>query len=175
MSRQSGRTQLTDFFFKPAIPKEGVLPPIFFEAHILGVSDSSAAQWDAKMDMGRADPTYFYQSHQRTVGISFACFAMNQIEHVENYENLKQLKNLTLPIYASGLGRYNAPHCVFKIGKLLSGYAIINTVDTNWTAEVTWYDEKPIYTEVDVSLTVIANAEGKRVDYSNGNYNYFGV
>lgn len=161
------------FFFQPALPGEGLKTKIFFEAHITSLTDASSPDWSSHKDMGRADSTMMYSGVNRNISISFMVVSTGEREHRENYERLTKLGNMTYPIYKSGLG-YNATHVFYQIGSHLSGYGIITSVDYAWNGETPWVNGRPVITEVGMGIKVLGDKTGKRPNYSNGNYDYFG-
>lgn len=154
------------FFFHRYDPGVGAMDQnewkLKFEAHITTISDSSSPSWNSSYDMGRADATWFYAGMNRTVNVSFQLIAMNKDEHYNNHEKLlARLGKLTYPIYKSGLG-YNAPHVYFQIGGLYKGIGLLTSLNYNWNGDAVWIDNRPIYTEVSLTLQILADGEGKR-------------
>lgn len=164
------------FFFQPAIPGRGIDPndKIVFEAHITAVNTSAAPSWNRTNDSGRPDPKVFYGSYNGSFNCSFMVVSTNRDEHTENYENLRRLAILTNPITVPGLG-YVAPHVKFRVADLISAYGYVENVDYSWNGEGVWIDGKPIVTEVNISIPILTNGQGKRPNYQDGDYNYFGV
>jgi len=76
---------------------------------------------------------------------------------------------MTYPIYKGGYG-YNAPHVLFQIGGIVKGYGIITSLTYDWQPEYPWIADKkshnirPIYTDVSLSIKVLANRFGQRPD-----------
>jgi hypothetical protein len=172
-NRPRGGFNGDSFFFRPAIPGEGLKDKITFYAHIASVRDSSSPNWGTYQDAGRADPVVMYNSLNRSIGVSFLIYATDAKEHDRNYELMKKLGNLTYPIVKAGSG-YNAPHVFFKIGKLLTGYGVITSLDYDWSGEQPWIDERPLITDASIGIMVLGDRLGNRPRYNNGKYEYFG-
>lgn len=150
------------FYFKRYDPGEGEVYDIQFEAHITDISDSSNPSWSENFDMGRGDPTMMYTSMNRTLNVSFQVIGMNKEEHRDNHEiKLARLGKLTYPIYKAGLG-YNASHVFYKIGALYAGYGVLSSVNYQWNGDSVWIENRPIYTDVSISIRVLADALGNR-------------
>ena len=150
------------FYFKRYDPGAGEVYDIKFEAHITDISDSSNPNWSEYYNMGRGDPTLMYSGMNRSLNISFKVIALNKEEHINNHEVLlARLGKLTYPLYKSGLG-YNGSHVFFKIGGLYEGFGVLTSVNYNWTNENVWIENRPIYTDVSVSIRVLADSQGKR-------------
>lgn len=175
MARPRGGLGPDLFFFKPAIPGEGLKPKIVFEAHIIGITDASSPGWNENYDMGRADPVMTYGGMSRSISISFVVVATEPTELAQNYYKLRQLANLTYPIYKRGKG-YNAPHIFYNIGYHLSGYGILSSIDFAWQGENPWIGQplRPVLTEVNLGIKVLGDPSGKRPEYQGGAYDYFG-
>lgn len=153
------------FFFWRHDPGKGPLSEntwkLKFDAHISQLNESSNPNWAENFDMGRADPKMFYTSTSRTVNINFFLIAMNEDEQKENKRILGNLGLCTYPIYKSGNG-YNGPHIQFQIGNHLAGYGIITNLDHNWSPDHPWIKQQPIYTEVNLSIKILADIDGNR-------------
>lgn len=135
---------------------------IMFEAHITNISDSSSPNWSENFDMGRADPTVFYSSMNRTLTVDFKVVAVNSEEQYDNHENkLAKLGKLTYPLYKSGNG-YNAPHIYFQIGDLYKGYGILTSVNYSWNNESVWIEGRPIVTDASLSIRILGDSIGNR-------------
>lgn len=141
-----------------------------FEAHIMSLSDSSNPSYSENFDMGRADPKVFYSSVNRQISLSFFLVGMNKDEHTHNHEVLlARLGRMTYPIYQSGNG-YNSPHVLFQIGKLVKGYGVITSLTYDWKPEYPWVEQRPLYTDVSMTIKVLANSTGER---PNAKKHYF--
>lgn len=183
-ARPRGGLKPDQFFFQGYKPGTGKMTnlKIIFEAHIVGLTDTSNPSWNENFDMGRADPTMTYGSMHRSINVSYIVVAVNSIdadEHEANYNKLSQLGTLTYPIYKSRLG-YNAPHVFFQIGDLLSGIGVLSSLDYNWTPDTPWIEDKqqklrPLFTEVNMGINVLTDAKGNRPEFGDGDYKYFGV
>jgi hypothetical protein len=175
MSRPRGGLGEEQFYFRPAIPGGVLKEKIVFEAHIIGLTDSSSPGWDENFDMGRADPVMTYRSMARNINISFVVVAVDTDEQSQNYLKLRNLANLTYPIYESNKG-YNAPHVYYGIGYHLRGYGILTSLDFNWSGDQPWVDQpqRPLITEVSLNIRVLGDDTGLRPEYQKGEYNYFG-
>lgn len=162
-----------DFYFYRHDPGVGPVDSskLKFEAHITSLQDSSSPQWNEYFDMGRADPKVMYGSANRSVNVSFVVIGLNKKEHKDNHDNLlAKLGRMTYPIYESGTG-YNAPHVKFQIGKLIKGYGVITSLTFDWQPDYPWAtDNRPLYTDVSLSIKVLANSLGNR---PNAAYRYF--
>tara|TARA_R110000822_G_scaffold128195_16_gene263932 strand:- start:3938 stop:4498 length:561 start_codon:yes stop_codon:yes gene_type:complete len=180
--RSKKRSQVEEFYFQSLIPGKSLgaeSVKLDFEAHIVGLTDTSTPSWNADYDMGRADPVVFYGSFSRSVTVSFMVVAVNKEEHRLNYESLRKLGTFTYPIHQGGSG-YNAPHVMYKIGDLLHGIGVITSLDYTWNTEIPWIaDDKdkrrPLITEVGMGIQVLTDGYGKRPDYNKAGYNYFGT
>jgi len=135
-----------------------------FEAHITSINDSSSPSYNENFDMGRADPKVFYASANRTLNVSFFVVALNDREHEDNHDFLlARLGRMTYPIYQDGNG-YNSPHVLFQIGKLHKGYGVITSLTYDWKPEFGWKEQRPLYTDVNLTIKILANSLGKRPD-----------
>jgi hypothetical protein len=135
-----------------------------FEAHITSWSDSSSPNWTDNYDMGRADAKVQYQSVTREVRLSIFLVAMNKEEHRNNHDFLlANLGKMTYPIYVSGNG-FAGSHVYFKIGNVIESYGIITSLQYDWKPEYPIVDFRPIYTDISLSIRVLANGDGKRPD-----------
>lgn len=135
-----------------------------FEAHITALSDSSNPSYSEFFDMGRADPKVFYAGANRTWNVSFFVVGMNKIEHDKNHDFLlARLGRMTYPIYEGGSG-YNSPHVYFKIGNLVQSYGIIQSLTYDWKPEYPWKEKRPLYTDVSLTIKILANSLGERPD-----------
>ena len=176
MARPRGGLGGDLFYFKPALPGEGLKDKIVFEAHIVGLVDSSSPGWNEDFEMGRADPVMTYRNMSRSISLSFLVAAVTKAEHQENYLKLRNLATLTYPIYERGKG-YNAPHVFYGIGYHLRGYGIISSIDFNWDTQLPWVGSgtpRPLVTEVNMNIKVLGDDSGNRPEYQGGDHNYFG-
>ena len=154
------------FFFWRHDPGKGPLSAnewkLQFEAHITGLTDSSAPSYNTNYDMGRADPKVFYSGYQRTINLSFMVIALNEDEHIENFDLLEKLAKMTMPIYQSGNG-YSSPHVFYQIGSTLGGYGVITNHDLNLNpVDYPWISNRPVYKEVNMSIMMLADINGQR-------------
>jgi hypothetical protein len=153
------------FYFHRHDPGKGPLKEadwkLKFEAHITAISDSTSPGWQEYFDMGRPDPKVFYGSFSRQVNISFLVLTTEKKELEENHLILNKLATLTYPIYKPGQG-YNAPHVKFQIGNLLSGFGVVTSLDFSWEPETPWVEHRPIYTNVDLGIKILADVRGNR-------------
>lgn len=164
------RTELKPelFYFHRHDPGVGALSAqgwkLEFEAHITSFNDTSSPSWNENYDMGRADPKVFYANTSRNVTIGFVVVALNADEHKNNHDVLlARLGRMTYPIYKQGLG-YNGPHVLFQVGKVIKGYGVITNLSYDWQPDTPWVDGRPLYTDVNISIKVLANSQGKRPD-----------
>lgn len=135
-----------------------------FEAHIVSINDSSSPSYNENFDMGRADPKVFYAGASRNITLSFFVVALNEEEHRNNHDFLlARLGRMTYPITQTGTG-YNSPHISFQIGKLIKGYGVITSLTYDWNADTPWIENRPLYTDVNLSIKVLANSLGRRPD-----------
>jgi hypothetical protein len=135
-----------------------------FEAHIVSVNDTSSPSYSEFFDMGRADPKVFYAGANRQLQISFFLVGFNEEEHKNNHDFLlARLGRMTYPIYQPGLG-YNSPHCLIQIGKLFKGYGVITNLTYDWKGENQWIENRPLYTDVNMTIKILANSVGYRPD-----------
>lgn len=156
------------FYFWRADPGTGLLKAedwkLQFEAHITNINDTSSPSYGEFFDMGRADPKVLYSGASRNISVSFFVVALNDREHTENHDTkLARLGRMTYPIYQQGNG-YNSPHVLFQIGKLIKGYGVLTNVTYNWEPDWPWKDGRPLYTDVNLSIKMLANSIGKRPD-----------
>lgn len=159
------------FYFWRHDPGEGALKEdewkLEFEAHITNINDTSSPSYNEYFDMGRADPKVFYGGASRNLSVSFFVVGLTDREHNNNHDFLlARLGRMTYPIYQDGLG-YNSPHVLFQIGKLTKGYGVITNLTYNWEPDWPWKDGRPLYTDVNLSIKVLANSLGKRPDASS--------
>lgn len=141
-----------------------------FEAHITDISDSSSPSWNETFDMGRADPKVFYGGMNRSVNVNFFVVAVNEDEHYHNHEVLlARLGRLTYPLYQTGVG-YNAPHVYYQIGRLMKGFGIITSLNYSWDSETPWLENRPLITNVALTIRVLADPTGKRPDVDKSWY-----
>lgn len=173
MARPRSDLKREHFYFWRHDPGQGPLSEsewkLKFEAHITSIDDSSSPSWNEYFDMGRADPKVFYGSYSRNYNINFMVIALNQQEHEDNYNNLAKLGKCTMPIYQSGYG-YNAPHILFQIGNLVKGYGIITNLTYNWNGDTPWVQEMPLYTDVNLSIKILADPVGIRPNANKSRY-----
>ena len=132
-----------------------------FEAHITNIHHSSSPSWTSNFDMGRADPKVFYQSVNETVSVNFLVVALNEQEHKDNQVQLAKLGILTRPIYKAGQG-YNGVHVFYSIGSVGKGYGVIQNLDYDWNSDSPWKLDRPIYTDVSLTIMKLADGDGKR-------------
>jgi hypothetical protein len=132
-----------------------------FEAHITNIHHSSSPSWTSNFDMGRADPKVFYQSVNETVSVNFLVVALNEQEHKDNQVQLAKLGILTRPIYKAGQG-YNGVHVFYSIGSVGKGYGVITSLDYDWNSDSPWKLDRPIYTDVSLTIMKLADGDGKR-------------
>lgn len=154
------------FYFHRHDPGTGPLSSndwkLTFEAHIVSLSDSSNPSYNENFDMGRADPKVFYGGANRTFNVGFFVVATNREEHEHNHDFLlARLGRMTYPIYQAGLG-YNSPHVLFQVGKLIKAYGVITSLNYDWKPEYPWVEQRPLYTDVNLSIKILANSQGKR-------------
>lgn len=171
MPRPRNQFPKENFYFWRYDPGKGQLDEkewkLKFEAHITSLNDSSNPSYSENFDMGRADPKVFYQSANRQINLGFFVVALNEEEHRNNHEFLlARLGRLTYPIYQNGQG-YNSPHIYFQIGNLHKGYGIITSLTYDWKPEYPWVDMRPLYTDVNLTIKVLANSIGIRPDASS--------
>lgn len=135
-----------------------------FEAHITSLNDSSNPSYNEFFDMGRADPKVFYSGANRQVNVSFFVVGMNETEHKNNHDFLlARLGRMTYPIYKGGYG-YNSPHVYFQVGALIKSYGVITSLTYDWKPEYPWKDRRPLYTDVSMTIKILANSLGDRPD-----------
>lgn len=168
MARPRSNFDKASFYFHRCDPGKGPLNEnewkLTFEAHITSINDSSNPSYNENFDMGRADPKVFYAGANRQYTVSFFVIATNKNEHFDNHEKLlAKLGRMTYPIYSPGSG-YNSPHVQFKIGNLVKGYGVITSLTYDWKPEYPWMDGRPIYTDVNLTIKVLANSLGVRPD-----------
>lgn len=141
-----------------------------FEAHITSLSDSSSPSWNETFDAGRADPKVFYAGMNRSISVGFVVVATNEDEHWHNHEVLlARLGRLTYPLYQDTIG-YNAPHVFYQIGRLMKGYGIITSLNFDWRPESPWIENRPILTDVSLTIRVLADGAGKRPHVDKSSY-----
>lgn len=141
-----------------------------FEAHITDISDSSSPQWNDNYDMGRADPKVFYGGMSRSININFFVVAVNEDEHWHNHEVLlARLGKMTYPIYQSGVG-FNGTHVYYQIGKLIKGYGVITSLNYSWDSDTPWADNRPLITNVAITIKHLADSIGQRPDADKARY-----
>ena len=161
------------FYFWRHDPGKGALSKqewqLQFEAHITGINDNSSPTWNEYFDMGRADPKVFFGGASRSIQITFVVVALDDREHKENYENLSKLGRMTYPIYQSGTG-YNAPMLLYQVGNLLTGYGVITNLSYDWNPDYPWIKNIPLYTDVNLTIKVLANKLGERPNAKNEDY-----
>lgn len=177
MARPRSEFTKDNFYFHRYDPGVGALSEkewkLEFEAHITSLQDTSSPNYSEYYDMGRADPKMFYAGASRQINLSFFVVAMDKEEHERNHDFLlSRLGNCTYPVYKAGTG-YNSPHVLFSIGKLIKGYGIITSLTYDWKPEYPTIGLRPIYTDVSMTIKLLANAFGKRPDanlayYQNG-------
>jgi len=156
------------FYFWRHDPGTGALSQqewkLQFEAHITSLNDTSSPQWSEYYDMGRPDPKVMYESTSRNITVGFIVVALNKEEHENNHEVLlARLGRMTYPIFKSGLG-YNGPHVLFQIGKLIKGYGVITNLSYDWQPDYPWVENRPLYTDVNLTIRMLANTRGQRPD-----------
>ncbi len=178
------RSQITEFYFKAVLPGEALditstKHKLVFDAHIIGLTDSSSPSWNADYDMGRADPVMLYGSFARSLTISYLVVALTKDEYKENWKNLRILGTFTYPIYEPRYG-YNAPHIFYKVGGHMGGIGVIQSLDYNWPQDYPWIGTpndppRPLITEVTIGIKVLTDEKGNRPIFDDGKYSYFGV
>lgn len=156
------------FYFWRHDPGKGALNEqdwkLKFEAHIVSINDSSNPSYNEFFDMGRADPKVFYSGVNRQVNLSFFLVALNKEEHRNNHDFLlARLGRMTYPIYQSGNG-YSSPHVLVNIGQLFKGYGVITSLTYDWKNDVPWVENRPLYTDINLTFKVLANSQGDRPD-----------
>lgn len=141
-----------------------------FEAHITSISDSSSPSWNEYFDMGRADPKVFYAGMNRSISVNFTVVAMNEDEHWHNHEVLlARLGKMTYPLYQSGVG-YNGVHVYYHIGALMRGFGIITSLNYDWDGANPWKDNRPLFTDVALTIRVLADPSGQRPNIEKSAY-----
>jgi len=165
MARPRSSFKKEDFFFWRYDPGTGKLPQLDwkleFEAHITTLSDTSSPSYSENFDMGRADPKVMYTGASRNFNISFFLVGLDKEEHKNNYIILDKLGKMTYPIYQLGNG-YNSPHVRFQVGRLMSGYGVITSLTYDWKPESPWVDNRPLYTDISMTIKILANSTGYR-------------
>lgn len=135
-----------------------------FEAHIVSINDSSNPSYNEFYDMGRADPKVFYAGANRQMTLSFFLVGLNKEEHRNNHDFLlARLGRMTYPIYKQGYG-YSSPHVKLKIGDLFEGFGVITGLTYDWKGENPWLENRPLYTDINLTLKILANSQGDRPD-----------
>lgn len=183
-SKRAGKNAgISTFKFIPVIPGGGKRNEavIEFVGYIDSITTNSNPSWDQFFDMGRADPKVMYKSYSRSLQVSFYVVSEEEVQHkppktggeLSNFNKLQRLGDLTLPIMKGGLG-YNAPHIVFEIGKIISGYGYITSLDYTWDNATPWIDERPVVTSVSIGIQILTDADGNRPKYDDGKYSFFG-
>lgn len=133
-----------------------------FEAHITDISDASSPSWNEYFDMGRADPKVMYAGMNRSISVNFTVVALNEDEHYHNHEVLlARLGRLTYPLYEDNIG-FNGPHVLYQIGRLMKGYGIITSLNYSWNNETPWVENRPLYTDVSLTIRVLGDPIGRR-------------
>ena len=151
------------FILQRIPPVGGPGPLIKLRAYFRGdITHDTTPTWDARQDIGRADPKFMYQSFARTINFSFDVVAEGgslDAEHVK--DTLNKLEELTVPIYEEGKG-FQGNYVKFTIGKLYIGqYGVINSLNIRFNnSEISWdLDSKlPFFATVSMSISWI----GKR-------------
>lgn len=175
------RSGIASFYFSAYLPGKGYSGlRVNFDAHIIGVTDTSSPSWHEEFDMGRADPVMMYRSFSRSVQIGFIVVSLNPQEHKDNYESLSRLGTMTYPVHEFGSG-FNGVHVLFGIGTLLTGFGVITAFDANWTGETPWVGDpskgeipKPLLTDASINLKILSDSQGNRPAFQGGNYKYWG-
>jgi hypothetical protein len=183
-SKRAGKDAgISTFKFIPVIPGGGKRNEavIEFVGYIDSITTNSNPSWDQFFDMGRADPKVMYKSYSRSLQVSFYVVSEEKVQHeppqtggdLSNFNKLQRLGDLTLPIMKGGNG-YNAPHIVFEIGKIISGYGYITSLDYTWDNATPWVDGRPVVTSVSIGIQILTDADGNRPKYNDGKYSFFG-
>lgn len=140
-----------------------------FEAHISSINDTSSPGWNEYFDMGRADPKVMYGNFNRSYSISFKVVATNKEEHEDNQNILAKLGRCTYPIYQTGNG-FNGSHVLFQIGNLIKAYGVITNLTYDWNGDVPWILDVPVWTDVSISIKLLADPTGQRPNANKSRY-----
>lgn len=141
-----------------------------FEGHIIAINDTSSPSWATNFDSGRPDPKVMYSQFSRNIDISFLVIAVNAEEHNKNYDMLSDLGRMTYPIVKKNYG-YNAPHVFYKIDELIGGFGVITNLSYVWDPTTSpWVKNRPLYTEVNISIMNLTDVLGKRPNADSSIY-----
>jgi len=154
---------------------------VSFPAFITSISDSFSPSWGSYNDMGRADPKVMYTQFSRNITIAFKLVALEREgEHsaFNLYANkLNILAKAVHPHYVGGKG-FVGRFIKFSIASLYSNeYGYVSSLnfninsDTPWDTDKEGRGERPIVTEVDMSIYWIGDKRpdaGKSLSYSKG-------
>jgi hypothetical protein len=159
------------FFFQRYDPGSGAKYKLVFEAHIVSINDTSSPAWSEYFDMGRPHPKLMYQSVNRSINVNFMIVAVNEKEYEDNMDRMGKLGRMTYPLI--GGSGYNGPHVRYQIGNLMGGFGVITNLDYSWDDNTPWIKSQPIYTNVDIGIKILADAQGTKPK-ADGAYYFWG-
>lgn len=151
------------FIIQRIPPMGGPGPMLQLRAYFRGeIREENSPTWDARQDIGRADPKWMYQTFSRTISFSFDLVAEGgglDANYIK--DTLNELDKLTVPLYQSGKG-FQGNYIRFTIGKLYVGqYGVLNNMTYTFdNSQITW-DQKgklPYFANVNMVINWI----GKR-------------
>ena len=145
------------FILQRIPPVGGPGPMLKLRAYFKGpITHESSPSWDARQDIGRADPKYMYQTFSRNISFSFdlvaegGSFDANYIK-----DTLNELDTMTVPLYKEGKG-FQGNYVKFTIGKLYVGqYGIITAFNVTFdNSQITWDLDAKLPYFANVSMTI---------------------
>lgn len=151
-------------FLLQRIPPTGAPGPLLkLRAYFNGpITHDSSPSWDARQDIGRADPKYMYQTFSRNISFTFDLVAEGgslDANHIK--DTLNEIDKMTTPYYEDGKG-FQGNYVKFTIGRLYIGqYGVVTNFNATFdNSQITW-DVKaqlPFFAKVSMSIAWI----GKR-------------
>ncbi len=171
---------LIDFEFESLV--ECTTKYVKFKAYLGSISDNFAPGWNGETDQGRADARYQYQSFERTITFDFQVVVERGKDGSSGFQaiwtKLQTLAKMTHPVYGTE-GFYGQTVDV-TIGKLfVARPMIITDLGYDWDNETPWeIDEDyqaPMYTNVQMSCTILGDPERNRPEDFSKIYNVRGL
>jgi hypothetical protein len=136
-----------------------------FRAYISSVSVSDSVSSTQQKEMMAPYAQYYYDSHDRTGGISFIVAALSPAALTAVWNKIKKLQSLLGPVVTADTpGAIRVKSTTLKLGDIFNNTAIIIDslnfdIDTESPWEITPGYQRPMYVNVDISFTILPTSK----------------
>lgn len=148
------------FILQRIPPVGGPGPRLTLRAYFKGdITHDSSPSWDARQDIGRADPKWMYQTFTRNISFAFDVVAEGDgLDSNYIRDTLNEIDSMTVPYYQDGEG-YQGHYVKFTIGRLYIGqYGVITSFNAVFNnSQISWDRNTflPFFASVSMSIAWI--------------------